>query len=158
LYLTSVLECGRILAIPSVSYQGSQHGHFNLKDVKPVVVDTVFATSVDRDGHPLIPPALKEFARTFGDDLRPILNRKHRFEYGARLRKGSISITVDKSREKYLDAAKRHTSGGYSIETNKDSVTIKAANPLGVRWVTRTILQATDILLILLVGSMGELW
>lgn len=122
LYLTRVLECGRILTIASVSYQDSQDGHFNLQDVKSVVVDTVFATSVDRDGHSLIPLTLEELARTFCEDLRPIVNRKPQSEYGARPRKGSIFITVGKSREKYLDAAKRHTSGGYSIETNKDSV------------------------------------
>lgn len=142
LYLTSVSECNRILTIPSVSYQDSQDGYFNLEDVKSIVVDSRFATSVDRDGHSLIPPTLEEFARIFCEDLRPILNRKPRFEYGARPRKGSIFITVDKNREKYLDAAKRYTSEGYSIETNKDSVLVKGASPLGAWWGTRTILQA----------------
>ncbi|EWZ95671.1 hypothetical protein FOWG_03240 [Fusarium oxysporum f. sp. lycopersici MN25] len=141
LLMTSV-ECSRILTIPSVSYQDSQDGYFNLEDVKSIVVDSRFATSVDRDGHSLIPPTLEEFARIFCEDLRPILNRKPRFEYGARPRKGSIFITVDKSREKYLDAAKQYTSEGYSIETNKDSVLVKGASPLGAWWGTRTILQA----------------
>lgn len=57
----------------------------------------------------------------------------------------AIVLTLDKTANKYLDAAGRPTSEGYTLTTNSSGIFIEGASPLGAWWGTRTVLQQATL-------------
>ncbi|EXL90058.1 putative beta-hexosaminidase [Fusarium oxysporum II5] len=155
-FLVTSAECAKLLTIPSVACQNNRGDRYNVERIESITVDTRFATSVDKDGQILIPPTLSQFAETFRNDVAPLVGRKLRLEYGTLPKKNSIFMTIDKNRGKYVDAAKRYTSEGYSLETSKNGIILKGASPLGAWWGTRTIFQALALNGYLPHGSMTD--
>ncbi|EEU33419.1 uncharacterized protein NECHADRAFT_19581, partial [Fusarium vanettenii 77-13-4] len=131
----------RLLTVPSVPFQSHGDGSYSGNDLKTIIVDSRYASSVDKTGQTLIPPTLKRFAQTFQDDLASLLNSRPRLIQGRKAEKNSIFITIDE-KGLYLDAAKRHTSEGYTLKVDKNGISLIGASPLGAWWGTRTILQA----------------
>lgn len=113
---------------------------FSLSKIKDVVVDARYQHEVDRDGQTLIPPTLHQFANTFAQDLQPVLDRRISVRTGRKPPHNGIFITLDRH-GKYLDAAGRPTSEGYTLEVTSNGIVIKGASPLGAWWGTRTVLQ-----------------
>jgi hexosaminidase len=115
-------------------------GAFSLKQLKYIIVDAKYQDTVDATGETLIPPSLKSFASTFSDDLSSTLGLQVPFRIGAAASLNSVFLTIGNS-SRYLDAAGRPTSEGYSIDVTKDGIVITGASPLGAFWGTRSVLQ-----------------
>ncbi|ETS74157.1 hypothetical protein PFICI_14023 [Pestalotiopsis fici W106-1] len=126
--------------IPTVPFQSVANGTFSFGDVKTIVVDAQYASSIDEAGQTLIPPTLFEFASVFAEDLGTVINASIEAVNGSSCSDGSVYITIADPAS-YLDAAGRESSEGYSLDVNSSCLTITGASPLGAWWATRTVLQ-----------------
>jgi hexosaminidase len=126
--------------IPTVPYNSSGSSAFDLSKIGSILVDFRYESSVDDNGQTLIPPTLKEFAETFGNDINATFGHRPVIGTGGKLANNGIFLTLGNP-SVYIDAAGRETSEGYSITVNSTGATIEGASPLGAWWGTRTLLQ-----------------
>ncbi|TVY53035.1 Beta-hexosaminidase [Lachnellula cervina] len=131
----------RWLGIPTVPFvESAIKGSFSLRKLEKVIVDRRHYDAVDNDGETLIPPTLSGFASTFGNDLQSILGLNVPVITGSQGALNSIFISIGNA-SKYIDAAGRTTSKGYSIEIDSKGIALTGASPLGAWWGTRSLLQ-----------------
>lgn len=132
----------RLLGIPSVPFTAlNSTSTFQLKSLQSVVVDSNYANAVDLEGETLIPPTLTEFANTFSSDLKASLGLEIAVQVAGGALTNSVFLTVAEDKSKFIDAAGRVTSEGYTLNVTSDGIFITGASPLGVFWGTRTLLQ-----------------
>jgi hexosaminidase len=129
------------VGIPTVPFvESSTNGTYSLKSIKSIIVDAQYQDSVDSDGQTLIPPTLMSFAQTFGEDLAASVGLNVSVLTGCNATVDSIFLTLGNASD-YLDAARRATSEGYTIDVTTSGLIVKGASPLGAWWATRSILQ-----------------
>ena len=126
--------------MPSVPFTTSSDSKFDVSSVRSIIVDSVYACTIDKDGWTLIPPTLQAFAGTFADDLEEVAGCKIDVNLGDRCDEHGIFLTIEKSYE-LVDAAGRFTSEGHRVDVTESRITITGASPLGAWWGTRTVLQ-----------------
>ncbi|CEJ92676.1 hypothetical protein VHEMI08310 [[Torrubiella] hemipterigena] len=142
--LLSPGAAGDLNTIPTAPFTAASPAKFyDFENIHSIIVDAKYASAKDEQGSTLIPPTLLEFANTFAKDLKDVHG------YNIPVKQGSsgsnaIYLTIDKT-GKYLDAAGRPTSEGYTLTTNSSGVFIEGASPLGAWWGTRTVLQQATI-------------
>jgi hexosaminidase len=139
--IPSLASC-RIIGIPTVPFTGSGRGKFPIAAVETIIVDPRYATAVDSLGQTLVPPTLQDFAKTFAADLGYILQHEVQVVISDNSSSTAVFLTIGDA-DRYLDAAGRETSEGYSLSVSELGITISGASALGVWWGTRTILQHT---------------
>lgn len=134
-----------LVAVPEIPFKLlPSNGHFSLRDAKSIIVDSRHAEASDPDGQTLIPPTLSEFAHVFQQDLNSTLRIDLPIVSGTAAKDGSIFITLDEDKGKFVDVAGRYTSEGYQLDIDQ-AVTISGASPLGSWWATRSILQMATL-------------
>ncbi|KAL7928968.1 glycoside hydrolase superfamily [Trichoderma chlorosporum] len=134
------LARAQLLGIPTVPFNFSSDGTFDLKNVHTIVVDLAHSSTRDQDGLTLIPPSLWEFAETFRDDLAGIgINTV--LLPGPKPISNAIYLTLDSDTAQFVNAAGNKTSEGYRLSVTSSGVTVSGASPLGTWWGTRTVLQ-----------------
>jgi hypothetical protein len=108
------------VTIPSTPFdEVSTGGQFSLQSVPKIIVDCRFGSTVNKDGHTLIPPTLAQFSETFEGDLKSAIGGHVTLKQGDKAEKGSIFLTIDTD-TKFSDVAGRHSSEGYSLTVTKE--------------------------------------
>ena len=133
------LVSANLLGLPTVPFTPSD-GTFDISSVKNIIVDSEHASTTDHDGSTLIPPSLQDFAETFADDMKQVVDCHAMVKEGKESAEQSIFLTLGSSSD-FVDAAGRFTSEAYKLNITASALTITGASPLGVWWGTRTILQ-----------------
>ncbi|ORX38491.1 glycoside hydrolase [Kockovaella imperatae] len=129
-----------IITVPTIDFQSSGT-RLSLDNIHEVHVNARYSDTVDSHGETLIPPTLYDFAETFKTDIKQVLGRSWRVDEAAHPSLSTVFLTIDEDKTRYLDAAGRWTSEGYSVSITETGVIIAGASPLGVWWGTRTLLQ-----------------
>ena len=109
--------------------------------LKSVILDLKYAGWGDGRGETLISPTLFQFAETFTSDLGVLTGSNISLTEGSAPKGGSIFLTIDTSRDIYLDVAGRESSEGYSLIISENGITLSGSSPLGAFWGARSILQ-----------------
>ncbi|MCJ1328569.1 hypothetical protein MMC10_005246 [Thelotrema lepadinum] len=142
LLLFRVVDTSSLLGIPTLPFEETTpSSSFSLLDVQEIIVDAGYAGDVDSEGETLIPPSLWEFASTFADDLQSASGSSVRVINGTEASQSSVFLTLAPSTTKFVDAAGRPTSEGYTLNVTDAGLLVEGASPLGVWWGTRSILQ-----------------
>ncbi|KAJ7246384.1 putative beta-hexosaminidase [Mycena rebaudengoi] len=132
-----------LIGIPTFDFNVTSATKFPLSKVTQIVVDSRFQNAVDLNGKTLIPPTLLAFAQTFAQDLL-MLGIRAPVQVASSAGPNSIFLTVS-SNGRFLDAAGRNTSEGYTLTVSAQGVSIAGASPLGTFWGTRTLLQQAKL-------------
>ncbi|KAJ7599059.1 beta-hexosaminidase [Mycena floridula] len=134
-----------LVGIPTFDFNQTSSSSLQISDLRSITVDSRFENSVDNNGETLIPPTLTAFAHTFASDFNSVLGIALPVRVAAEPVAGSIFLTLAANETKFLDAAGRLTSEGYSLSISQNAVIIAGSSPLGVWWGTRTLLQQAKL-------------
>ncbi|RDW89783.1 beta-hexosaminidase [Coleophoma cylindrospora] len=130
----------RLVGIPTVPFTATPHASsYSFRNIKSIIVDSKYASSVNTAGETLIPPTLLEFATTFSEDVESKWGMNLDIVQGTKAIANSIFITIGNN-SAFVDVAGRWTGEAYALEVS-DGITITGASPLGAWWGTRSILQ-----------------
>lgn len=130
-----------MVGLPTLPFNSTGSGFFDAATLKSINVDPAFANTVDNAGETLIPPKLIDFANTFSGDIKETHGINTLVFVRSKGQASSLFITLDKNATRYVDAAGRPSSEGYTIDVSASGITITGASPLGAWWGTRTLLQ-----------------
>ena len=128
------------ITIPSLLFTSAGE-HLSHHSLEKILIDPKYANWADETGETLIPPTLTDFAQTFQADAHELWGSKLELSKWSDSARGSVILTIDERKDRFLDAAGRHTAEGYEIIIVPTGVIISGASPLGVWWGTRTLLQ-----------------
>lgn len=134
------LGYAHLLTVPTTPFTETG-GDYDLSKLSGVVVDSKYADSVDNDGQTLIPPTLQQFAETFHNDLRSVLDLDVKVSQGIERKANSIFVTLA-NQTGFQDVAGRFTSEAYALKVDDQGIVITGASPLGAWWGTRSVIQA----------------
>ncbi|KAK5999125.1 Beta-hexosaminidase -like protein [Cladobotryum mycophilum] len=130
----------QLLGIPTVPFNVSSSGAFDLTSLQSIVVDAKYSAVRDQDGLTTIPPTLLDFAQTFHNDLAGI-GIKVNLVVGPKAVDHGLFLTLEADKSPFKSAAGKETSEGYRLSVASNGVTLSGASPLGAWWGTRTVLQ-----------------
>ncbi|KAF9887335.1 hypothetical protein FE257_010330 [Aspergillus nanangensis] len=148
LLLSPIAVASALQSLPPVQWMNSGHGKgggFNLASVdRNIYIARDFASHRDQSGLTLIPPSALEFADTFRQDLEEVTGhswRLHSVDEFPKHRSGIFLDRVDDSHEQLTYENGDPTEEGYSLEVQKDRLSIHGSGARGMWWGTRTLLQ-----------------